>query len=77
MQQVRLRADVQELRMLREILTEGIQKRLFVELDVEMASTIIFYSIRGLEAPYTKESIAERMQQRREYIANFILKGLK
>lgn len=76
-QQVRLRADVQELRMLREILTEGIQKRLFVELDVEMASTIIFYSIRGLEAPYTKESVAERMQQRREYIANFILKGLE
>jgi hypothetical protein len=42
-----------------------------------MATTIIFYSIRGLEVPYTKESVAERMQHRREHIANFIIKGLK
>ncbi len=76
-QQVRLRADVQELRMLRQILTEGVKQGSFIDMDIEMASTIIFYSLRGLEAPYTKESIAERMQQRREYIANFILKGLK
>ena len=74
---MRLRADVQELRMLRQILTEGVKQGSFIDMDIEMASTIIFYSLRGLEAPYTKESIAERMQQRREYIANFILKGLK
>ena len=76
-QQVRLRTDVQEMRMLRELLAEGVEKGSFVNIDIEMATTIIFYAIRGLEVPYTKESIAERMQQRREHIAQFILKGLK
>ena len=76
-QQVRLRTDVQEMRMLRQLLTEGVEQGCFVDIDVEMATTIIFYSIRGLEVPYTKESVAERMQQRREHIANFIIKGLK
>lgn len=76
-QLVRLRTDVQEMRMLRQLLTEGVQQGCFINIDVEMATTIIFYAIRGLEVPYTKESVAERMQQRREHIANFILKGLK
>lgn len=76
-QQVRLRTDVQEMRMLRQLLTEGVEKGCFEPMDVEMATTIIFYAIRGLEVPYTKESVAERMQQRKENIANFILKGLK
>ena len=76
-QQVRLRTDVQEMRMLRQLLTEGVEQGCFVDMDVEMATTIIFYAIRGLEVPYTKEAVAERMQQRREHIAQFILKGLK
>ncbi len=76
-QQVRMRTDVQEMRMLRQILNEGIEQGCFVDVDVEMATTIIFYAIRGLEVPYTKESVADRMQQRREHIANFIIKGLK
>lgn len=76
-QQVRLRTDVQEMRMLRQLLTEGVEKGCFEPMDVEMATTIIFYAIRGLEVPYTKESVAERMHQRREHIANFIIKGLK
>ena len=63
--------------MLRQLLTEGVEKGCFEPMDVEMATTIIFYAIRGLEVPYTKESVAERMHQRKEHIANFILKGLK
>lgn len=76
-QQVRLRTDVQEMRMLRQLLSEGVQQGCFIDIDIDMATTIIFYAIRGLEVPYTKEWVAERMQQRRENIAKFILKGLK
>lgn len=75
-ERVRRVAGFKEYLLLKKILIEGIEKKCFNIQDVNVAATILMSSLRGLEVPYMKDSIANRLNERRDQVTNFILKGL-
>ncbi len=68
--------DDQEKVLLKKILKEGIEANEFQKLDIEITSTIIFYSLKGLEVPYIKNNVSYKFEQTKTDIVDFILKGL-
>ena len=77
MERIRRQTSIKELKMLKVILREGVNSGLFGIKDIDTAATIILYSLKGLEVPYIKENVSERMAERKEAIAAFIFKGLR
>lgn len=76
-ERIRRQTSIKELKMLKIILREGVNSGLFGIKDIDTAAAIILYSLKGLEVPYIKENVAERMAERKEAIAAFIFKGLR
>ncbi len=68
--------DAHEKIILKKILVEGIAVNEFQVIDVEIASTIIFYSLKGLEVPYIKNNVSYKFEKTKTHIVDFILKGL-
>lgn len=77
MEIARRSTDLKEIKMLREILTDGVKKGSFSIESIETATLMIFYAVKGLEAPYNKQHISGKMKSRRDHIAKFVLKGLR
>lgn len=72
----RRKIDNKEIILLRTILTEGIEKKIFKRMDVDLSSIIIFYAIKGLEVPYIRQNISHNFEQHKASIVEFILKGI-
>lgn len=53
----RRKMDVKERKMIAKILSEGVRKGVFRNLDIEIVSIIILNALKGLEVPYIRGKI--------------------
>ncbi|MDR2679235.1 MAG: TetR/AcrR family transcriptional regulator [Tannerella sp.] len=77
---VRKGYNLQEMALIRKILSNGIKEGIFNIPDIETTALIIHYSLKGIEVPYIRGLLGdtpERVMQRRESIMNLIFKGIK
>ena len=73
----RQKINAYELSFLRKILQEGISKKVFAVDNVEIASQMILYALQGIEVPYTRVRIRERLRRNKNGIVRFFLRSLK
>lgn len=73
----RRKIDVKELAMIRQIISEGIQKNIFKRMDPELSSIILFYSIKGLEVPYIRQGISAEFENNKNSIVEFVFMGIR
>lgn len=69
--------DKEERELIKQIMTEGIDKRIFKRIDPDLSATIILYAIKGLEVPYIRQNINEEFEKNKNGIVDFILTGIK
>jgi hypothetical protein len=73
----RRKIDIQEIALIRAIITEGIEKNKFKRMDIELSSIIIFYAIKGLEVPYIRQNISTEFEKNKNSIVEFVFMGIK
>lgn len=76
-ERTRRKIDIKEIAILKKILQEGVDKKVFKRMDVELSSIIIFYAIKGLEVPYIRQNISESFEKNKNSIVDFIFQGIK
>ncbi len=76
-ERTRRKIDVQEIELIKDILTEGIEKHLFKRMNVELSSIIILYALKGLEVPYIRQNIGSEFEKNKDSIVDFVLAGIK
>ena len=72
----RRKMDVIELKIIKEILEEGLVTADFKKMDTEMFSVIILYALRGLEIPYIRQNLTTEFKENKDEIVEFIFKGI-
>ncbi len=72
----RRKMDVIELKIIRNILEEGVASGKFKRMDTEIASTIIMYSLKGLEIPYIRQNLTSEFEKNKHEIVEFIFSGI-
>ena len=76
---VRKRYNLQEIELIKKILTNGIDEGIFCIAEVEITALLIHYSLKGLEVPYIRGLLGDaptRLVQRKESVRNLIFKGI-
>ena len=73
----RRKIDIKEQALIKKILADGVDKKLFKRMDVELSSIVLFYAIKGLEVPYIRQNISDSFEQNKDYIVEFVLRGIK
>lgn len=68
--------DVKEIRMLKQILDSGVEEGVFDVEGTQWTAMMMLYSLKGLEAPYLKESIGKYIRTHRTYIINLVFNGI-
>lgn len=76
-ERTRRKIDVKEIALIREILIDGIEKKVFKRMDPDLSAMIIFYAIKGLEVPYIRQNINEEFEQNKNSIVEFVFQGIK
>jgi hypothetical protein len=76
-ERTRRKIDIQEIELIKDILTEGIEKHLFKRMNVELSSIIILYALKGLEVPYIRQNIGSEFEKNKDSIVDFVLAGIK
>lgn len=75
-ERARRKVDQSEIELIKNILNEGIEKKVFKRLDVDVSSVVIFYAIKGLEVPYIRQSLTSEFENRKHEIIDFIFSGI-
>ena len=75
-ERTRRKVDIREIGLIRNILAEGVEKRVFKRIDLELSPLIIFYALKGLEVPYIRQNISNEFEKHKNYIVDFVLQGL-
>ncbi len=73
----RRRIDLMEMEMIQKILEKGIEENIFHCDDVEMTTTILLYSLKGMEVPFLRRRVSRKMEENKDLIIRFIFNGLK
>lgn len=76
-ERTRRKIDTKEILIIREILNEGIEKKIFKRMDLDLSSMIIFYAIKGLEVPYIRQNISTQFEHNKNSIVEFVFQGIK
>ena len=79
-ERARRSTSAQEFSILKQILSEGAQKGMFRIKHIDQTTTIMLYSLHGLDVPYIRNDFSEMGIERmtlREYIRDFIMNGIK
>lgn len=75
-ERTRRKIDIKEIALIKKILADGIEKKIFKRMDLDLSSMIIFYAIKGLEVPYIRQNISERFEKNKDSIVEFVLQGI-
>lgn len=77
-ERVRRNFDVREIRLFRQILTEGKEQGLFEIDNIDIMADILHYCIKGIEVPYIRGQIGEELEgnQGWEYVAKIVYGAL-
>lgn len=75
---VRKRFDARERLLIRDILTEGVEKGVFELDDINMTAEIVHYSVKGIETPYIRGQIGAHLKDadKEEYVSKLVLRAL-
>ena len=75
---VRRNLDMREIRLFRQILAEGKEKKLFDIDNIEIVSDILHYCIKGIEVPYIRGQIGENLSDKQgwDYVAKIVFGAL-
>ena len=76
-ERARRRLDFREKAILKGILTEGMEQKMFNVEDPAFASSMIHYALKGLEVPYIRGELESLMLKKKKSIINFVFYGLK
>ncbi len=76
-ERTRRKIDIKEIALLKKILADGIEKKIFKRMDLDLSSMIIFYAIKGLEVPYIRQNISDKFEKNKDSIVEFVLQGIK
>jgi len=76
-ERTRRKVDVKEIALIENILIEGVEKRVFKNMDTDLSAMIIFYAIKGLEVPYIRQNISDEFEKNKKSIVEFVLQGIK
>jgi len=77
---VRKGYNLQEIALIKKILSGGVKEGIFQVPDVEITALIIHYALKGLEVPYIRGLLGDspdRMKQRKNNVMNLIYNGIK
>lgn len=74
-EKVRYKVDKKEAVMIRQILQEGVNQNVFFIQDIRRTAQILLYALKGLEAPYTRESF-RGSKEKYQQIFGFLFHGL-
>jgi Transcriptional regulator len=69
--------DMKEIGFIRDILADGVEKRVFKRMNVDLSAIIILYAIKGLEVPYIRQNINSEFERNKNAIVDFVLTGIK
>jgi hypothetical protein len=58
-------------------LADGVEKKVFKRMDLDLSSMIIFYAIKGLEVPYIRQNISDSFEKNKNSIVEFVFQGIK
>jgi len=75
-ERARRKIDQVEISLIRNILEEGIEKKIFKRVDTNLSSIIIFYAIKGLEVPYIRQTLTSEFERNKSNIVDFIFTGI-
>lgn len=80
-QKVRKKFDLQEIKIIKKILQEGVEKGVFHLFDIELSANVLHYALKGIEIPYIKgtfdsKDATDKIKERNE-IVNILLYGIK
>ncbi len=76
-ERTRRKIDVKELELIRNILEQGVAKRKFKRVNIELTTMIIFYSLKGLEVPYIRQGISTEFEKNKNSIVEFVFSGIR
>jgi AcrR family transcriptional regulator len=76
-ERTRRKVDVKEIALIKDILIEGIESKVFKRMDPNLSAMIIFYAIKGLEVPYIRQNISEEFDRNKNTIVEFVFQGIK
>ena len=68
--------DLKEIKMLRQIIDEGIADGSFKDVSSQWTAMFMLYAFKGLEAPYMNNSVSLHINERRILIMDVLLNGL-
>jgi len=75
-ERIRRKTDKIEIEMIKNILSEGVEKGVFKPINIELSAVIIFYAIKGIEAPYIRQTLSAVFERNKNSIVDSILKGI-
>lgn len=76
-ERVRRKVDMEEVKLIRDILEEGVNKRVFKRVNIDLTAVIIFYSLKGLEVPYIRQGISTEFEDNKNTIVEFVFSGIR
>ncbi len=76
-ERARRNINSKEIQMIRDILKEGVQQKIFKRMDLDLSAVIVFHLIKGLEVPYIRKSLTNSFEKNKENIFDFIFNGIK
>lgn len=76
-EKARRKIDAEEMLLIKQILQEGIDKNMFYVENIDITVMMIQFSLRGVEIPYTRDNIRDKLRSNRENIIKFLLRALK
>ena len=74
---VRREFDSREKKILKEILSEGMEQKVFHIQDSDFMALMVHYALRGFEVPYIRGELESLMMEKKNPIINFLFYGLK
>jgi AcrR family transcriptional regulator len=76
-ERARRKIDMAEIKMIRDILEEGIEQKIFKKMDLDLSSVVVFHAIKGLEVPYIRKTLTKAFEENKYNIIEFIFNGIK
>lgn len=68
--------DVQEIRLLKNIIDKGRTQGIFELHDSQWMAMLLLYSIKGVELPFLKHNIGDWLERNEEYVMSVVLRSI-
>ena len=76
-ERTRRKVYLKEIELIKNILAEGIEKKVFKRMDPDLSSLILFHALKGLEVPYIRQNISAEFEKNKNSIVEFVFRGIK